>query len=120
MAKEPPALTECLFPTEIRYQCHHHESHTLSLACRAFTHLSVLFLVQACRGLGINEPEAQICFTRPRLPASMGELRIHNREVAGGDRRSAVDPPRAGCECLRAAPRRGRPDPGGDMTHCET
>ena len=33
--------------------------------------------------LSIDGPEAQVYFTRPRLPASLGELRIHNLEVAG-------------------------------------
>jgi hypothetical protein len=43
----------------------------------------VLLLIQACLGLEINGPDAQIYFTRPRLPTSVGELRIHNLEVAG-------------------------------------
>ena len=42
---------------------------------------------QACLGLEINGPKAQICFTCPRLPPSVGELRIHNLEVA----RATVD-----------------------------
>jgi glycogen debranching enzyme len=44
---------------------------------------SVLLFIQACLGLEINGPEAQLCFTRPRLPTSVDELRIHNLEVAG-------------------------------------
>jgi glycogen debranching enzyme len=55
----------------------------VACAPQAWAAASVLFLVQACLGLGINGPDAQICFTRPRLPASLGELRIHNLEVAG-------------------------------------
>jgi hypothetical protein len=38
--------------------------------------------LQACLGLEINAPEGQVYFTRPHLPASLGELRIHNLEVA--------------------------------------
>ena len=44
-------------------------------------------MFQACLGLEIDGPKGRICFTRPRLPASLGELRIHNLEVAG----AAVD-----------------------------
>jgi glycogen debranching enzyme len=44
---------------------------------------SVFLLFQACLGLEINAPEGQVYFTRPHLPASLGELRIHNLEVAG-------------------------------------
>ena len=38
---------------------------------------------QACLGLEIIGMERQIRFIRPQLPASLGELRIHNFEVAG-------------------------------------
>jgi len=31
----------------------------------------------------MNAPEGQIYFTRPHLPASLGEFWIHNLEVAG-------------------------------------
>jgi hypothetical protein len=34
--------------------------------------------------LEIDGPEAQVYFTRPHLPASLGELRIRTREVGGG------------------------------------
>jgi glycogen debranching enzyme len=44
---------------------------------------SVFLLFQACLGLEVNGPEARLCFTRPLLPASLGELRIHNLKVAG-------------------------------------
>jgi glycogen debranching enzyme len=55
------------------------------VACspQAWSAASVFLLFQACLGLSINAPEAQIYFTRPCLPASLGELRIHNLEVAG-------------------------------------
>jgi len=43
----------------------------------------VFLLFQACLGLEINAPEARVCFTRPRLPACLAELRIHNLAVAG-------------------------------------
>jgi hypothetical protein len=43
----------------------------------------VFLLVQACLGLAISGPDRHVSFTRPRLPASLGELRIHNLEVAG-------------------------------------
>jgi glycogen debranching enzyme len=55
------------------------------VACtpQSWSAASVLLLFQACLGLEINGPEAQIYFTRPHLPASLGELRIHNLKVAG-------------------------------------
>jgi hypothetical protein len=34
-------------------------------------------------GLEIDATERQVYFTRPRLPACLPELRIHNLEVAG-------------------------------------
>jgi hypothetical protein len=43
----------------------------------------VALLLQACLGLEINGPKAQVYFTRPVLPPSLGELRIHNLEAAG-------------------------------------
>ena len=43
----------------------------------------MFLLFQACLGLEINAPQARISFIRPQLPASLGELRIHNLEVAG-------------------------------------
>jgi glycogen debranching enzyme len=57
----------------------------VACALQAWAAASILLLIQACLGLGINGPEVQICFTRPRLPASVGELRIHNLEVAGAN-----------------------------------
>ena len=55
----------------------------VACAPQAWSAASVFLLWQACLGLEINAPEAQICFNRPRLPASLGELRVHNLEVAG-------------------------------------
>ena len=43
---------------------------------------AVFLLFQACLGLEMNAPEGQIDFTRPHLPASLGEIWIHNLEVA--------------------------------------
>jgi glycogen debranching enzyme len=55
----------------------------VACAPQAWSAASVFLLLQACLGLEINGLEAQVYFTRPRLPASVGELRIHNLEVAG-------------------------------------
>lgn len=54
----------------------------VACAPQAWSAASVFLLFQACLGLGINGPEAQIYFTNPRLPASLRELRIHNLQVA--------------------------------------
>jgi glycogen debranching enzyme len=50
------------------------------VACvpQSWSAASVFLLSQACLGLEINGPEAQVYFTRPHLPISLGELRIHN------------------------------------------
>jgi glycogen debranching enzyme len=58
------------------------------VACspQALSAASVFLLFQACLGLEINGPEARVYFTRPNLPASLGQLRIHNLEVAGATR----------------------------------
>jgi glycogen debranching enzyme len=55
------------------------------VACspQAWSAGAVFLLFQACLGLEINGPEAHVQFTRPRLPASVGEVRIHNLQVAG-------------------------------------
>ena len=55
------------------------------VACspQAWSAASVFLLFQACLGLEINGCQAQICFTRPQLPAALAELPIHNLEVAG-------------------------------------
>jgi glycogen debranching enzyme len=55
----------------------------VACAPQAWSAASVFLLFQACLGLEIHGLEAQIRFTRPQLPASLGELRIHNLEVAG-------------------------------------
>jgi glycogen debranching enzyme len=56
----------------------------VACAPQAWSAASVFLLFQACLGLEINGLEAQIRFTGPQLPPSLGELRIHNLEVAGG------------------------------------
>jgi glycogen debranching enzyme len=55
------------------------------VACspQAWSAASVFLLIQACLGLEINALESQISFTRPQLPPFLGELRIHNLQVAG-------------------------------------
>ena len=58
-------------------------SHPVACAPQAWAAASVFLLFQACLGLEINAPEGQVYFTRPHLPASLDELRIHNLEVAG-------------------------------------
>ena len=55
----------------------------VACAPQAWSAASVFLLFQACLGLGINGPDRHVSFTRPQLPASLGELRIHNLEVAG-------------------------------------
>jgi glycogen debranching enzyme len=59
----------------------------VACAPQAWAAGSVLLLFQACLGLEINGPDRHVSFTCPRLPASLGELRIHNLQVAG----AAVD-----------------------------
>ena len=55
----------------------------VACAPQAWSAASVFLLLHACLGLNINSLDSQISFTEPCLPASMGELRIHNLEVAG-------------------------------------
>lgn len=55
----------------------------VACAPQAWSAASVILLLQACLGLEINGPESRICFTRPRLPTSLGELRLHNLDVGG-------------------------------------
>jgi glycogen debranching enzyme len=55
----------------------------VACAPQAWAAASVFLLFQACLGLGINGPDRHVSFTRPQLPASLGELRIHNLQVAG-------------------------------------
>ncbi len=58
-------------------------AYPVACAPQAWSAASVFLLFQACLGLEINGAEGQIRFTRPQLPASLGELRIHNLGVAG-------------------------------------
>jgi glycogen debranching enzyme len=53
----------------------------VACAPQAWAAASVPALVQACLGLEINAPESQIYSTRPQLPASLNELRLHNLRV---------------------------------------
>ena len=55
------------------------------VACspQAWSAAAVFMLFQACLGLEVDGPRRQIRFTSPQLPASLGELRIHNLEVMG-------------------------------------
>jgi glycogen debranching enzyme len=55
----------------------------VACAPQAWSAASVFLLFQACLGLEISGIERQIYFTRPQLPTSLDELRIHNLEVAG-------------------------------------
>jgi glycogen debranching enzyme len=59
----------------------------VACAPQAWSAASVLLLLQACLGLEVSALQRQITFYRPQLPAFVGELRIHNLEVAG----AAVD-----------------------------
>jgi glycogen debranching enzyme len=54
------------------------------VACspQAWSAASTFLLLQACLGLSINGPEAQVYFAHPHLPAFLTELRLHNLEVA--------------------------------------
>jgi glycogen debranching enzyme len=55
------------------------------VACspQAWSAASVFLLIQACLSLEISGVDQTIYFTRPTLPLSLGEMRIHNLEVAG-------------------------------------
>jgi glycogen debranching enzyme len=55
----------------------------VACAPQAWSAASVFLLFQACLGLEISGVDRRIYYTRPQLPASLGELRIHNLEVAG-------------------------------------
>jgi glycogen debranching enzyme len=55
----------------------------VACAPQAWAAAAVVLLLQACLGLEISGPQKRICFTHPSLPAALGELRIHNLEVAG-------------------------------------
>jgi glycogen debranching enzyme len=55
----------------------------VACAPQAWSAASVSLLFQSLLGLEINGTKRAVSFTRPRLPAAVGELRIHNLEVAG-------------------------------------
>jgi glycogen debranching enzyme len=55
----------------------------VACAPQAWSAASVFLLLQACLGLGVSGLAAEVCFTGPCLPPLIGELRIHNLEVAG-------------------------------------
>jgi glycogen debranching enzyme len=55
----------------------------VACAPQAWSAGSAFLLFQACLGLEINGPNRHVCFTRPCLPASLNELRVHNLELAG-------------------------------------
>jgi glycogen debranching enzyme len=55
----------------------------VACAPQAWAAASVFLFFQACLGLAIDGPNRHVSFTRPQLPSSLGELRIHNLEVAG-------------------------------------
>jgi glycogen debranching enzyme len=55
----------------------------VACAPQAWAAASVFLLFQAYLGLSIHAPERRVYFTRPCLPASLGDLRIANLEVAG-------------------------------------
>jgi glycogen debranching enzyme len=42
---------------------------------------SVFLLLQACLGLEVRGPEAQVCFSYPCLPTFLKEVRIRNLKV---------------------------------------
>ena len=55
----------------------------VACAPQAWSAASVFLLFQACLGLEVSATRRQVTFSRPHLPAFVGELRIHNLEVAG-------------------------------------
>jgi len=55
----------------------------VACAPQAWAAGSVFLLVQACLGLSISGPRAEITFTRPRLPAALDELVVRDLEVCG-------------------------------------
>jgi len=56
----------------------------VACAPQAWSAASVFLLFQACLGLEVSGVDRQIYFTKPQMPSSLGEMRIHNLEVAGG------------------------------------
>jgi glycogen debranching enzyme len=55
----------------------------VACAPQAWSAASVLLLLQACLGLNVNGLDGRISFANPCLPIALGELRIHNLDVAG-------------------------------------
>ena len=87
----------------------------VACAPQAWSAASVFLLFQSILGLEINGPEAQIRLTRPTLPNSLGELRIHNLQVAGRKRRPRRRATRTRRQRQRAASRGRYRDPGSEM-----
>lgn len=56
-------------------------AYPVACAPQAWSAASVFLLFQACLGLTIDGPGRRFYSTRPRLPASLGELRIHNLQI---------------------------------------
>lgn len=52
-------------------------------APQAWSAASVFLLFRACLGLEVSGVDGRICFAHSQLPASLGELRIHNLEAGG-------------------------------------
>jgi glycogen debranching enzyme len=55
----------------------------VACAPQAWSAASVFLLLQSCLNLEISGVDQTIYFTRPFMPGSLGELRIHNLEVGG-------------------------------------
>jgi glycogen debranching enzyme len=55
----------------------------VACAPQAWAAGAVFLLVQACLGLSVTAIEPQVAFTRPRLPALLGELTITGLSVGG-------------------------------------
>jgi glycogen debranching enzyme len=55
------------------------------VACspQAWSAASVFLLLQACLGLPVNGLDRRVSFANPCLPIVVGELRVHNLDVAG-------------------------------------
>jgi glycogen debranching enzyme len=56
----------------------------VACAPQSWAAASVFMLLQACLGLGIRAPQAQICFSHPVLPAFLKEVCIRDLEVGDG------------------------------------
>jgi glycogen debranching enzyme len=56
-------------------------SYPVACSPQAWSAASAFLLLQACLGLAVNGVEPQVCFTCPRLPPFLSELRIHNLRV---------------------------------------